>query len=50
MPEAGTYLLLMHLDRGAEITVGHLGTFWFVAGYYFAMSAAPGALEASQRG
>ncbi len=48
MPEAGTYLLFMHLDREAEITVGHLGTFGFAAAYYCYVGSArgPGGLKA----
>jgi len=42
MTEAGTYLLVMHLDREAEITVGHLGTFGFAAGYYCYVGSAMG--------
>lgn len=51
MPEAGTYLLLMHLDREAEIPVGHLGTFGFAAGYYCYVGSArgPGGIAARVR-
>ena len=42
MPKVGTYLLLMHLDREAEITVGRLGTFGFAAGYYCYVGSATG--------
>ena len=42
MPEAGTYLLLMHLDGEVEITVGHLGTFGFAAAYYCYVGSARG--------
>lgn len=44
----GTYLLLAHLDHGAKISIGKLGTFGFGAGWYaYAGSAlGPGGLPA----
>ena len=51
MPTAGTYLLLMQLDREVEITVGHLGTFGFAAAYYCYVGSArgPGGIAARVR-
>jgi Uri superfamily endonuclease len=47
-PGKGTYVLVLHLERGKEITVGKLGTFTFPAGYYLYVGSAlgPGGLEA----
>ncbi len=44
----GAYVLVLHLERGEEITVGKLGTFAFPAGYYLYVGSAlgPGGLEA----
>ncbi|MGC8878496.1 MAG: GIY-YIG nuclease family protein [Anaerolineae bacterium] len=46
--EPGSYVLVMHLERPAKITIGRLGTWDFEAGYYaYAGSAlGPGGLAA----
>jgi len=46
--EAGTYALLLKLDKQERITVGKLGTFDFPAGYYLYVGSAlgPGGLRA----
>ena len=51
MRESGTYLLVVHLDREAEIPVGRLGTFRFNAGYYCYVGSArgPGGVAARVR-
>jgi len=47
-PTKGTYALVLHLECTEEITVGKLGTFTFLAGYYLYVGSAlgPGGLEA----
>ncbi len=42
MPAKGTYVLLIQLESGEEITVGRLGTFSFPAGYYLYVGSALG--------
>jgi Uri superfamily endonuclease len=47
-PTKGTYVLILHLERSEEITVGKLGVFSFPAGYYLYVGSAlgPGGLRA----
>jgi len=47
-PTKGTYALVLHLECGKEISIGKLGTFTFLAGYYLYVGSAlgPGGLEA----
>ncbi len=42
MPAKGTYILVIQLRSGKEITVGRLGTFLFPAGYYLYVGSALG--------
>ena len=47
-PSKGVYGLVLHLEHREEITVGKLGTFTFLPGYYLYVGSAlgPGGLEA----
>jgi Uri superfamily endonuclease len=48
MGEAGSYVLVLHLVREAEISIGRLRTFSFPSGYYLYVGSArgPGGVEA----
>ena len=46
MQKGGTYLLLLRLEKGAQVAVGRLGRFLFTAGYYVYIGSALGGLEA----
>ena len=40
VPAKGVYVLAMHLQHAAKLTVGHLGTFKFPEGYYLYVGSA----------
>jgi Uri superfamily endonuclease len=48
MGQTGTYILVLHMNRRAEVTIGRLGTFSFPIGYYLYAGSArgPGGLRA----
>ena len=43
MSDTGTYVLLLHLPADTRLTIGRLGTFEFVAGWYTYVGSAFGA-------